>query len=153
MTDQIQSQVRIDAPVDEVWDVVTNPVHIGEWFAPFRPLDAATFDLRANSTMTLALEDETFPALIVDVDPPRLFSYRWAMGHPGRRPTDQNSTLVQFVITPDGDGTVLQVIETGFATANIPADRTEKASAEFHSKGWPTLLGQIRTQAELLAVR
>jgi uncharacterized protein YndB with AHSA1/START domain len=152
MTDQIQSEIHIDAPVDEVWNVVTDPRHIGVWFAPFEAVDAASLDIRPNATMNLLLRGETtYPALIVDVDPPRLFSYRWAMIAPGEEPTDQNSTLVQFMMAPDGDGTLLRVVESGFSRLDMPADH--HASAQNHAQGWPGIIEKVRTQVELIAVR
>jgi uncharacterized protein YndB with AHSA1/START domain len=151
MNDQIERQVHIDAPAAKVWAVITSPEHIGEWFTPFRPQGDGPLDLRPGATMTLELGDETYPTVVVQADPPHLFSYRWAMAEPGNTPTDDNSTLVEFTITADGDGSVLRVVESGFARLAIPAD--DKASLESHTQGWPGIIDKVRAQAELIAVR
>jgi uncharacterized protein YndB with AHSA1/START domain len=85
------------------------------------------------------------------VDPPHHFSYRWASAFPGEQAVEGNSTLVEFTLTPDGDGTRLRVVETGFAGLDIPADRVDTAGYESHSRGWTEQAENIKQYAERLA--
>ena len=55
---------------------------------------------------------------VVAVEPRTRFSYRWApFKEPaGEEPVEGNSTLVEFTLAPEGDGTRLRVVESGFAS-------------------------------------
>ena len=47
-------------------------------------------------------------------EPPRYFAFRWAARSPGAEPGEGNSTLVEFRLIPEADGTRLHVVESGF---------------------------------------
>src|ERR1700681_275227 len=118
MTDRIEAEIRIAAPAERVWAVLTDPTHIGEWFGMGKP---AQLDLRPGGVFQLDFgENGVFPNLIVTVDPPRTFSYRSASGFPGEPATEENSTLVEFTLEDDGNGTVLRLQESGFDAIKIP---------------------------------
>ncbi|MFJ3948848.1 SRPBCC family protein [Streptomyces libani] len=147
--DRIEREISIAAPVERVWAVLTEPEHVGSWFGQGRPTPV---DLRPGGIMQLDHgEYGQFPTTIVAVDPPRHFSYRWASAFPGEVATEGNSTLVEFTLTPEGDGTRLRVVETGFAALTIPEDRRKTAGYESHSEGWSGQVENIRRYAEQLA--
>jgi uncharacterized protein YndB with AHSA1/START domain len=150
--DRIETEIRVDAPVERVWTVLTDRTHMAEWFA--HGLAVRELDLRPGGLLLLYQErhEATLPARIVTVDPPRTFAYRWAMAYPGHEPTEDNATLVEFRLIPDGDGTVLRVSESGFARVAMPAERAY-AGYDAHSRGWPVYLEEIRRRAEEIAVR
>jgi uncharacterized protein YndB with AHSA1/START domain len=111
-------------------------------------------DLRPGGLLLMDQEAKhaTLPARIVTVDPPYVFSYRWAMAYPGVEPTEENSTLVEFRLTSDGDATVLRVTESGYAKLVIPTGR-EYAGFESHTRGWPVYLEEIRSRTEEFALK
>jgi uncharacterized protein YndB with AHSA1/START domain len=147
--DRIERDITIAAPIERVWAVLTEPEHVGSWFGQGKPTPV---DLRPGGTMFLDHgEWGQFPTTIVKVDPPRCFSYRWASAHPGEQAVEGNSTLVEFTLTPDGDGTHLRVVETGFADLVIPEERKDSASYESHSAGWTEQVVNIQKYAERLA--
>ncbi|WP_238008452.1 hypothetical protein KZZ52_22985 [Dactylosporangium sp. AC04546] len=47
---------------------------------------------------------------------------------------------MEFTLDPDGDGTVLRVVETGFA--QLPPD-TRRATYDSHSEGWMRELAEL----------
>jgi uncharacterized protein YndB with AHSA1/START domain len=144
--DRVERTVRIAAPADRVWDVVTQPEHIGKWFGPGTP---ATVDLRPDGVMIIEPEPGTrHLARIVKVDRPHYFAYRWASAYPDVLADDTNSTLVEFRLAADGVGTQLTVCESGFAALTIPAGREEYASHASHSQGWTEVLGNLAKYAE-----
>lgn len=146
--DRIEQEIVIAAPVERVWAVLTEPDHIGQWFGG-RPAD---FDLRPGAIMGLDHgKHGKFPTRIEKVDPPHYLSYRWASGYPGQVADEENSTLVEFSLAAEGDGTRLRLVETGFAGLTIPADRYEDASHESHSRGWLEVLPGLRKYAEQTA--
>ena len=90
----------------------------------------------------------TFHTRIETVEPPHRFAYRWASAHPGELATDDNSTLVEFTLTSDGEKTRLSVVETGFATLQIPPEREPTAGYESHSSGWTEVVATLAKYAE-----
>lgn len=145
-SDRIEQEIVIDAPVERVWSVLTDPGYVGKWFGQGEPI---RIDLRPGGFMHLDHgEYGIFPCRIEKVDPPNLLVYRWASAYPGDEATDSNSTLVEFTLTPDGEATRLRVVESGFAALTIPPARQSTASYESHTKGWPEVLGNLRRYAE-----
>jgi len=143
--DQIEREIVIDAPVETVWAVLTDVKHVAHGST-----DAtATVDLRPGGLIELRYEEwGTILHRIVAVEPVRSFSYRWA------RPTDVepvagNSTLVEFTLTPEGTGTRLRVVESGFRDLDIP-DEEKIARATENTGGWEEYLAEDKTYAESL---
>jgi uncharacterized protein YndB with AHSA1/START domain len=88
----------------------------------------------------------TFRVKVQSVEPARSLSYRWQ--HPeGAEAAVGNSTLVEFTLIPDGDGTRLRVVETG--VENMDWSRAQQDSfVEEHNRGWVMHLGRLRDQVE-----
>src|SRR5262245_6005388 len=114
--DRIERETLIAAPVERVWELVTAPEHVGSWFG-----DAgAEIDLRPGGAMALRWEEHgTVRARVERVEPPRVFAYRWA-SRMEVEPEKGASTLVEFFLEPDARGTLLRVVESGFAGLDIP---------------------------------
>lgn len=150
--DRLEKEIRIAASVEQVWAVLTERKHMEEWLS--LAFKVRELDLRPGGLLLLYKESlqATLRARIVTIDPPHVFSYTWAEAYPGAEPTEGNSTLVEFRLTSDGDGTVLRVAESGYATLSIPAGG-EFAGFEPHSRGWPLFLEEIRRRTEEFAVR
>jgi uncharacterized protein YndB with AHSA1/START domain len=138
---QIERETVIAAPVERVWEVLTGAEHVGRWFTD----SGAEIDLRPGGAMVLRWTMGVGRARIVDVEPPRRFSYRWAAmrEHWGDEPDDRNSTLVEFTLAPEGDGTRLRVVESGFEALE-GTDEQRRSSFERNTEGWETQLRSIR---------
>ena len=92
-------------------------------------------------------------ARIEAVEPHTRFAYRWApfKDPGGDEPVEGNSTLVEFTLAPDGDGTRLRVVESGFAALAT----SEEQRAENHAgntEGWAAELGDLADYAAKVAV-
>ena len=143
---RIEREILIGAPAAVVWQLVTDPGHIGRWFA-----DAADIDLHPGGQGTLTFTDRatSAPATVAiqveAVEQPHRFSFRW--DHPAGAPArDGNSLLVEFSLTAEGQNTRLQVAESGFASLERPGP--EKAQyPEVHGKGWDTHLASLQSYA------
>ena len=108
--DRIERETLIEAPVEVVWAVVTDPDHISGWFS-----DSVELDLRPGGEMTLRWDgSHTVQGRVERVEPPHFFSFRWVVGH-GQDLAEGNSTLVEFALAAEGDSTRLTVVERGFA--------------------------------------
>lgn len=139
---EIERQVRIDASPDVVFDVISNPRHVAQWW----PDEANYASVEPGSAGELVFLDHNGERAVVsfqvvDAVPPRLFSFRWT--HPlGKRPTDTNSFLVRFELEADGNGTLLRMTETGFREQGWAAAQTEETYRD-HSEGWDYHLGRL----------
>ena len=81
------------------------------------------------------------------VDPPHFVSFRWLRpGHDdagGDELREENSTLVEFSLDPEGDATRLRVVESGFHELAGSEDENAK-DAEEHRHGWELELDELR---------
>lgn len=144
--DRIEREIQIAAPIERVWAVLTEAEHIGSWFGTGAPTE---IDLRPGGLMMLDHgEHGKYATLIVKVEPPRAFSYRWASGYPESVATNDNSTLVEFTLEPEADGTLLRVVESGFDSVVIPASREESAGYESHAGGWSGVVERLGAYVE-----
>lgn len=143
---QIEREIVIDAPPSRVWAAITQPEHVGAWFGD----DGAEVDLRPGGTMKVRWKEHgTQLTTIERVEPQRYFAWRW-MSPEGQQPNAENSTLVEFNLTPEGNGTRLRVVESGFD--NLAMSEEDRA-ARFrdNTNGWREELDELRDYAQRLA--
>jgi uncharacterized protein YndB with AHSA1/START domain len=146
--DQIERETVIAAPVERVWSVLTEAEHIAGWFA-----DAgAEIDLQPGGALVMHWKEHpTTKARVEAIEPPHRFAYRWTAHHAaGAEPADGNSTLVEFTLTPEGDGTRLRVVETGFAGLAI-GDDERKRNYDDNVGGWKQVLERLDAYATQVA--
>jgi uncharacterized protein YndB with AHSA1/START domain len=144
--EQIEREVVIAAPIERVWDVITQPEHVGSWFG-----DAgAEIDLRPGGTILIHWKEYgTGYGIVERVEPPHVFAWRGALlGHTEVR--DGNSTRVEFTLAAEGDGTRLRVVESGFDRLEIPAGEALK-QAEGNVEGWRIKTAELAAYVEGLA--
>jgi len=141
MTSGIEKSVHIEAPVELVWRMVTEPDQVVRWFADSIDLEATpgyqgsmTFRPEAGGVVEA-------PSTVESVEAPRRLTYRWT--HPaGTTASPANSTLVEFTLTPSDGGTVLRVVETGYDGLGWPQDQQD-AFVDDHTDGWSHHLGRL----------
>jgi uncharacterized protein YndB with AHSA1/START domain len=146
VANQIEREIVIAAPVARVWAALTEAEHVGTWFGD----EGAEVDLRPGGTMKVRWKEHgTQLTTIERVEPERYFSWRW-MSPEGQAPNADNSTLVEFSLTPEGNGTRLRVVETGFDKLDLPE---EERAARFrdNTQGWGEELNELRDYAQRLA--
>lgn len=141
-TDRIERQTVVRAKRSRVWRALTNASEFSQWFGvrvdgPFTP------GARIRGAVTHpGYEHLTFEIVIDQVQPERLFSWRW---HP--HPIDSSydyskepTTLVVFELEEVADGTLLRVVESGFD--QIPPARRLDAFRG-NEEGWDEQMKQI----------
>lgn len=148
--DQIERETVIAAPVERVSALLTEAEHMGRWFG-----DAgAEIDLRPGGAIVLRWNEyRSSRGRIVAVERPTRFAYRWApfKDPGGEEPVDGNSTLVEFTLQAEGDGTRLRVVESGFAALDA-SDEQRAANHKGNTEGWQLELGELRDYAQRVAV-
>ncbi len=138
----IEREVHIEAVPDVVFEVISSPEHIRDWWSATTEIEPVT-----GSTSELTWRDEVsgrvdvVPITVIDVNPPHLFSFRWTQG-PGETPTPSNSLLVTFELSPSGTGTVLRLTETGFRERGWEVAVLEEAYRD-HVTGWDFYVPRI----------
>ena len=91
-------------------------------------------------------EHGTTHAQVVDVEPHRRFSYRWATEAESEQ-IEGNSTLVAFTLDRIDVGTRLRVVESGFEEL-AESDEQKRTRVEGNTEGWEIQLGRVRDEAE-----
>lgn len=157
--DRIEREIRIDAPIDVVWWVVTDPEQITQWFS-----DSAEFELQPGAEGTLTFRgsrkgsrpDDSQPDLVMGlrverVEAPRHFSFRWY--RPGdAEPVESHAPLVEITLTEDGNATTLKLVESGLQRPDWTDDQNERYFAD-HERGWGHHLGLLREHANARVAR
>ena len=147
----IQREVQIEASPATVFEVITSPDHLKEWWpdeAVIEPTPGAKGHLVFGEPSS---GEAQIPELtVVDVVPPRLFSFRWT--HPeDEEAREGNSLLVTFEVCPSGGGTLLRMTETGFREMGWEVAVLEQQFQD-HVEGWDFFLPRLVSYAATLGV-
>src|ERR1700712_3078205 len=109
----IEREIRIDAAPEVVYEVVSTPEHLREWWSDEADRADGSDTIRIAFGDSTAADRKTETLTVVDEDPPRRFSFRWVYDE-GERGASPQSLLVTFDLVPAGAGTLLRFSETGF---------------------------------------
>jgi uncharacterized protein YndB with AHSA1/START domain len=142
MDDRIEKRIELKAPVSRVWRALTDHREFGAWFrvaleGPFVPGQ----QVRGRITWPGA-EHLTMTATVQRMEPERLFSFTWHPYaiDPGIDYSAEPLTLVEFILEAIPGGTLLTVIESGFAA--LPAHRRDEAF-RMNEQGWSIQMQNI----------
>jgi uncharacterized protein YndB with AHSA1/START domain len=151
ISDTIQRDIVIAAPIDKVWDVVSVP---GWWINAGEAIDLTTVEWTGGATAIV--HDPThgdFDLERFDVDAPRSVSFRWLVSgadvERSRVTTDDKflHTLVTFTLTEDDGCTRVAVMESGFASATM--DEAARLRAyDGNVEGWAIELALVKRYIE-----
>jgi uncharacterized protein YndB with AHSA1/START domain len=141
--DRIEREILIVAPLERVWSLVAEP---GFWVADKASLPGTVAEA-GESIVAKNAKYGDFPVRVEKVEPPTYLAYRWASAFPGEELREDNSTLVEFTLTPEGDTTRLRVVESGFA-ALAGSEELRGQAVKDNTGGWPQELGALKTRAE-----
>jgi uncharacterized protein YndB with AHSA1/START domain len=88
---------RLKHPPERVWRAITDPAELAHWFPA-----KVDVELRDGGTIrfTFPGEDSTTTGRVVTADPPREFTFGW------------NDDTLRWLITADGDGSLLEFTHT-----------------------------------------
>jgi uncharacterized protein YndB with AHSA1/START domain len=148
----ITREIHIDASPEVVFEVITSPEHIRQWWG------GADTDLSPREGTVSEIswgKDSEHPHIerltVVEVDAPRRFSFRW-VADGAAVATPENSLLVVFELTPDGSGTVLRMTESGFREKGWEAAVLEEVYAD-HVRGWDLFIPSLGAYAADVTAR
>jgi uncharacterized protein YndB with AHSA1/START domain len=142
MEDLIVRDVTINARLDRVWDLVTQP---GWWV----PSDSEGPADRTPGHQTVRESEKygRFPVEVVRLDPRTYAAFRWASQFPGEDLTPARTTLVEFAVAEVADGVRVTVTESGFAAVDA-SDEVKEQGLRSNTEGWQMEMGSLKTRAE-----
>ncbi|MGW4568496.1 SRPBCC family protein [Streptomyces sp. NPDC004561] len=138
----IEREIHIEATPEVVYEVVSKPEHLREWWpdeADLKPVPGATGVITFGDRTKP--DAQTVPVTVVEADPPRRFTFRWVYDE-GEVAAPANSLLVTFELVPSGAGTLLRFSETGFREKGWEAAVLEEQYRE-HVNGWNYFLPRL----------
>jgi uncharacterized protein YndB with AHSA1/START domain len=100
---EVVREVVFDAPPDEVWEALTDPERLEEWFA-----NDVEFDLDRGGVFRWE-DGEVRHAIVEEVEPERRLALRWW------DPSAPEESEVTFTLDETEEGTKLVVTETATA--------------------------------------
>src|SRR5580698_6643889 len=153
-TDRIERKVLLRAPLERVWRALSDSTEFGIWFGmrfngPFTPganMRGVIVPTTVNAEVANAqkpYQGTPFEITIEQMEPERLFSFRWHPGavDPGIDYSVEPTTLVVFTLEEAPDGVMLTITESGFD--QIPLARRAKAFAQ-NEQGWSMVVTLIQ---------
>ncbi len=132
--DRIERTVTLTRAPSEVWRALTTAEGLSAWFG-----ESASIDLRPGGSATMTFSGGmTVEMRLERVEEPAVFAYTWRL--PDLPEDDPRRTYVEFTLEPDPNGTLLRVVETGFA--QLPVE-TRRQTYDSHSEGWLRELAEL----------
>lgn len=134
-TFQVTRTLRIDAAPPAVWAALTRDDLIAQWFGQSARLP----ERRVGGEGTFGFDGYgEFAVRIEEYDEPAVFAFTWT-NQAGEALRPDNSTLVRFTLIPEGDGTTLTVVESGFDRLGDGA----RAAMDANRGGWTSELDEL----------
>lgn len=168
LTDRIQKQVTLKAPVSRVWQAIADAKQFSRWFGftlegdfvPGKRMKGR-FDGTLDEAAIMAYQEslgvppskvklpdpEVAFCTVERVDPERYFSFRWIpYGVDAEADLDNEpTTLVEFMLEPVPEGTRLTIVESGFE--KVPAHRRLRAF-RMNEGGWSAQAENVKRYVE-----
>ncbi len=134
MADRIQKQVELEAPIERVWQAISDPQEFGAWF---RVRLDGPFELGAVQTGRITYpgyEHIGWKARVVALEPPHRLAFEWPhMDDQQEVQEDWPWTLVEFRLEPHQGGTRVTITESGFD--RLPAEVRDNNYRQ-NERGW-----------------
>jgi uncharacterized protein YndB with AHSA1/START domain len=132
--DRIERTVELAHPPAKVWVALTSAEGLGTWFG-----NQATIDLRPGGSAQMTWTSGHRASMRVErVEEPAVFGFSWHIF--GLPDDDPRRTYVEFTLEPQGAGTRLTVVESGFA--QLPDD-AHGTAYNGNTTGWASELGEL----------
>lgn len=142
-------EVRVRAPLTQVWDAWTTNAGLEKWFAP-----KANVELRSGGPFEILFMPDAPPGQrgaeglkVIHYLPRELLAFEWNAPPQFPRARAQR-TWVIVRLTDLGDGTVrVRLSQDGFSekVAQHPEEREEwEKTRDYFSKAWPQVLAQLQ---------
>jgi uncharacterized protein YndB with AHSA1/START domain len=136
--DKIEKKVLLHAPLERVWQAISDAQQFGSWFGarfdgPFRAQSRLSGAITPTSVdpevakLQKPHEGKAFEFWVDRIEPMRYIAFRWHPFaiEPNIDYTKEPTTLIEFTLQAIGEATELTIVESGFE--NIPIARRADA--------------------------
>ena len=124
----IEHEIRVGASPETVFAYFTDPAKMVRWMGT-----EATLDPRPGGVCRINPSgQEVMLGEVVEIDPPHRLVFTWGWERE-MFATPPQSTLVEVSLTPDGEGTIVQLAHR----------RLQAAAVAFHRVGWEHYLPRL----------
>jgi len=134
-----KTSIAINTPVTKVWDALTNPDIIRQYFFGTN----ASSDWKPGSPVSFKGEwqGKTYEdkGTVLDAEQNKLLRYTYWSSMSGIEDKPENYVVVTYQLNPEGDGTRLTIIQE-----NIPDEKMKEHSLE----NWNKVLSSLKTLLE-----
>jgi uncharacterized protein YndB with AHSA1/START domain len=138
----LELEHRYTAPREDVFEAWTNPEVLKRWWAaaPTWETPLAEVDAREGGSYRLSMRTDTGEVHTVrgefkEVSPPERLAYTWSWEEgpePAMAGSESSLVVVEFIV--EGDGTLVKLTHSGFASDQI---------REMHAQGWQAVLANL----------
>ena len=129
----IERELVIAASPETVWRFLVDPDKLGMWMGQQFWSEPRVGGLYRVEVIPGNIARGEF----LEIDPPRRLVHTWGW-EGGENPTGPGSTTIEYELTPEGDGTRLRFVHSGF--------RTDESKAS-HSHGWDHYFARLTVAA------
>ena len=94
----LRMERRLAHPPQRVWDAITQPAHLAQWFP-----SEVSVELRPGGAMGFSFPGAGEPGMtgtVTEAEEPRVFAFTWGEDH------------LRWEITPEGEGSLLTLVHT-----------------------------------------
>jgi uncharacterized protein YndB with AHSA1/START domain len=145
----IEREIHIEAAPEVVYDVVSRPEHLRQWWPDQAELDPVPGGIGRVTFGDGSTPDAVVETLtVVEADRPRRFSFFWVSDE-GSTAGHDNSLLVTFDLEPAQNGTLLRFSESGFREKGWEAAVLEEHYRD-HVSGWDHFLPRLVSYVDRL---
>lgn len=142
--DRIEREMILNAPIQKVWDAITNPVSLTQWFGDRADIPK----LAEGEPLTFGWDDDVCKGMIQTVREPNIFAFRWQSSRLGKTAEfdERYTTLVTYTLKSVPEGTHLHMLETGFA--RLP-EAISGVAHDDNTSGWTIELQELESEQPL----
>lgn len=142
MQNAIEDEITINASLERVWELVTEP---GWWV----PTDHEVTGERTAGAVVVRESSKygRYVVEVVELSPRTYAAFRWASMFPGEELAPGKTTLVEFLLTEAVDAVRVSVRESGFAELDV-SDEDKQSGLTSNTDGWRIELGDLGQRAE-----
>ena len=132
----VERTIWIAAPPERVWQAVTDPKQLSQWFAPGSIWEIARLEIGGVAKFYNTPDDIALHTITI-LEPPRQFALSW----------DENDKpmLTSFNLEEEEDGTRVTINETGFE--QLP-DEIREIRMEQTGTGYTSSLENLKAYLE-----
>jgi len=147
MSDRIEKEIELRAPIERVWQALTESNEFGTWFRVKLDGPFVAGQITTGHITYPGYEHLKWQVRVKQMEAPRLFSFEWHpyAVDPNVDYSQEPATLVEFRLEPTATGTRLTVVESGFDA--LPSHRRDEAW-RINEHGWSVQMQNILTHVE-----